>query len=75
MGFLLRNYNRYILFYILDDMSVDDYNAINAVLKKDSVSVRLLCGVDLLELFGIFGFWVDKDVNNKIYYKFFNLII
>lgn len=75
MGFLLRNYNRYILFYILDDMSVDDYNAINAVLKKDSVSVRLLCGVDLLELFGIFGFWVDKDVNNKIYYKFFNIII
>lgn len=75
MGFLLRNYNRYILFYILDDMSVDDYNAINAVLKKDSVSVRLLCGVDLLELFGIFGFWVDKDVNNKIYYLFFNLII
>lgn len=68
MGFLLRNYNRYILFYILDDMSVDDYNAINVVLKKDSVSVRLLCGVDLLELFGIFGFWVDKDVNNKIYY-------
>lgn len=68
MGFLLRNYNRYILFYILDDMSVDDYNVINAVLKKDSVSVRLLCGVDLLELFGIFGFWVDKDVNNKIYY-------
>lgn len=68
MGFLLRNYNRYILFYILDDMSVDDYNAINAVLKKDSVSVRLLCGVDLLELFGTFGFWVDKDVNNKIYY-------
>lgn len=68
MGFLLRNYNRYILFYILDDMFVDDYNAINAVLKKDSVSVRLLCGVDLLELFGIFGFWVDKDVNNKIYY-------
>lgn len=68
MGFLLRNYNRYILFCILDDMSVDDYNAINAVLKKDSVSVRLLCGVDLLELFGIFGFWVDKDVNNKIYY-------
>lgn len=63
MGFLLRNYNRYILFYILDDMSVDDYNVINAVLKKDSVSVRLLCGVDLLELFGIFGFWVDKDVN------------
>lgn len=73
MGFLLRNYNRYILFYILDDMSVDDYNAINAVLKKDSVSVRLLCGVDLLELFGIFGFWVDKDVNNKIYY--YNFLI
>lgn len=46
-------------------MSVDDHNAINAALKKDSISVRLLCGADLLESFGTPGLWADKDVNNK----------
>lgn len=69
VGLSLRNYNRHILLYISDDMSVDDHNAINAALKKDSVSVRLLCGADLLESFGTPGLWADKDVNSKTHHK------
>ncbi|XP_034329837.2 nicotinamide/nicotinic acid mononucleotide adenylyltransferase 3 isoform X3 [Magallana gigas] len=49
-----------------DDMSVDDHNAINAALKKDSVSVRLLCGADLLESFGTPGLWADKDIEEIV---------
>lgn len=51
--------------FISDDMSVDDHNAINEALKKDSVNVRLLCGADLLESFGTPGLWADKDVNKS----------
>nr|XP_022341479.1 nicotinamide/nicotinic acid mononucleotide adenylyltransferase 1-like isoform X2 [Crassostrea virginica] len=49
-----------------DDMSVDDHNAINEALKKDSVNVRLLCGADLLESFGTPGLWADKDIEDIV---------
>ncbi|XP_061183455.1 nicotinamide/nicotinic acid mononucleotide adenylyltransferase 1-like isoform X2 [Saccostrea echinata] len=49
-----------------EEMTVDDHNAINAALKKDSVNVRLLCGADLLESFGTPGLWADKDIEDIV---------
>ncbi|XP_048744903.2 nicotinamide/nicotinic acid mononucleotide adenylyltransferase 1-like isoform X2 [Ostrea edulis] len=49
-----------------DDRTIDDHNAINAALKKDTVNVRLLCGADLLESFGTPGLWADKDIEEIV---------
>lgn len=47
-----------------DDISWIPPNVQNCNIN-DPISVKLLCGADLLESFGTPGLWLDDDVNSQ----------